>query len=68
MLLLSRRVGEKIIIGGDICITIVEVNGERVRVGITAPKSVRVDRQEVHQRRQQEVEFEFALGDLVGAS
>lgn len=54
MLLLSRRVGEKIIIAGDICITVVEVSGERVRVGISAPKSVRVDRQEVHERRQAE--------------
>jgi carbon storage regulator len=51
MLVLTRRVGEKIIIGDDISITIVEVSGERVRVGITAPRSVRVDRQEVHERR-----------------
>jgi carbon storage regulator len=56
MLLLSRRVGEKIMIAGDICITVVEVNGERVRVGITAPKSVRVDRHEVHERRQLETQ------------
>ena len=56
MLLLSRRVGEKIIIAGDICITVVEVNGERVRVGVTAPKSVRVDRDEVHRRRELEVQ------------
>ena len=62
MLLLSRRVGEKIIIAGDICITVVEVNGERVRVGVTAPKSVRVDRHEVHERRQLEMEsHEFDL-------
>ena len=60
MLLLSRRVGEKIIIAGDICITVVEVNGERVRVGVTAPKSVRVDRDEVHRRR----ELEVQAGDL----
>ena len=52
MLVLTRRVGEKIVISNDICITIVEVNGDRVRVGIEAPKSVRVDRHEVHVRRQ----------------
>ena len=51
MLVLTRRIGEKIVIGDDICVTIVEVTGERVRVGVTAPRHVRVDRQEVHQRR-----------------
>lgn len=52
MLVLTRRVGEKIIISDDICVTIVEVNGDRVRVGVEAPRSVRVDRHEVHVRRQ----------------
>jgi carbon storage regulator len=51
MLVLTRRIQEKIIIDGDICVTIVAVNGDRVRVGIEAPKSVSVDRQEVHDRR-----------------
>lgn len=59
MLLLSRRVGEQIIIAGDICITVVEVSGERVRVGVSAPKSVRVDRHEVHERRQAEMSDEI---------
>jgi carbon storage regulator len=52
MLVLTRRVGEKIVISDDICVTIVEVSGDRVRVGVEAPKSVRVDRHEVHVRRQ----------------
>ena len=52
MLVLTRRVGEKIIISDDICVTIVEVSGDRVRVGVEAPRSVRVDRHEVHVRRQ----------------
>jgi carbon storage regulator len=51
MLVLTRRTGETIIIGGNIQVTIVEVSGDRVRVGITAPKSIRVDRHEVHERR-----------------
>jgi len=51
MLVLTRRVGEKIVISDDICVTIVEVSGDRVRVGVEAPKSVRVDRHEVHVRR-----------------
>ncbi len=54
MLVLSRRVGEKIIISDDICVTVVEVSGDRVRLGVTAPRSVRVDRQEVYMRRQLE--------------
>lgn len=61
MLVLSRRVGEQIIIDGDICVTIVEVKGERVRVGITAPKSVRVDRHEVYLRREEECHAEMAV-------
>ncbi|MGE0759705.1 MAG: carbon storage regulator [Pirellulaceae bacterium] len=54
MLVLTRRAGEKIVISGNICIHIVNVCGERVRIGISAPSSVRIDREEVHQRRVQE--------------
>jgi carbon storage regulator len=53
MLVLTRRVGEEIIIANNIHITVVSVRGECVRLGIAAPPSVPVDRQEVHQRRQQ---------------
>jgi len=52
MLVLSRRVGEEIVIDGDIRITLVAVDGGRVRLGITAPEYVTVDRLEVHQRRE----------------
>jgi carbon storage regulator len=51
MLVLTRRVGEEIVIDGDIRITVTGVQGERVRIGVTAPASVRVDRREVHSRR-----------------
>jgi carbon storage regulator len=51
MLVLTRSVGEKIVIDGNIQVTVVAVNGNKVRVGIEAPAYVRVDRQEVHQRR-----------------
>lgn len=53
MLVLTRRVGEAIVIDGDIRITVALVQGEKVRLGITAPDWVRVDRQEVHDRRAQ---------------
>ncbi len=49
MLVLSRKVGEKIRIGDDIVIEIVELRGERIRVGITAPKEVPCHREEVFQ-------------------
>jgi carbon storage regulator len=52
MLVLTRRIGEEIVINGDIVVTITAVQGERVRVGISAPPFVPVDRQEVLARRQ----------------
>ena len=51
MLFLTRRVGEEIVIGGDIRVTVVAIKGDRVRIGVSAPDFVRVDRQEVHERR-----------------
>jgi carbon storage regulator len=51
MLVLSRRLGEEIVIDGHIRIVVVEVRGIRVRLGICAPPLVSVDRKEVHERR-----------------
>ena len=48
MLVLSRRIGESIIIGDDIVVTVLEVRGDVVRVGISAPRSIRVHREEVY--------------------
>lgn len=53
MLVLSRRVGEEIIINDNIRVTVVAVKGDRVRLGIVAPRDVTVDRSEVHERRMQ---------------
>lgn len=47
MLILTRRVGENVVIGDDIVISIVEVRGDAVRIGIEAPRSVSVHREEV---------------------
>jgi carbon storage regulator len=47
MLILSRKVNEKIMIGEDISISIIEIRGDQVRVGVNAPKAVKVFRQEV---------------------
>jgi carbon storage regulator len=51
MLVLTRNVGEKIIIDGNIEVTVVAVKGNKVRIGVAAPDYVRVDRQEIHERR-----------------
>ncbi len=51
MLVLTRRPGEEIVIDGNIRITVVSVKGDRIRIGIDAPPSVVVDRQEIHERR-----------------
>jgi carbon storage regulator len=47
MLILSRKVNEKIMIGEDISVSIIEVRGDQVRLGVDAPKTVKVFRQEV---------------------
>ena len=54
MLVLSRKKGEKIIIGDNITITVVEIRGDKVRLGIEAPREVPVNRQEVHEAIQRE--------------
>jgi carbon storage regulator len=54
MLVLSRQKDESIIIGDDVEITIVDVRGDKVRLGITAPKSVSIHRREVYDAIQRE--------------
>jgi carbon storage regulator len=51
MLVLSRRVGETVVIDGDIRVTVVAIHGDKVRLGFTAPEAVAVDREEIHRRR-----------------
>ena len=51
MLVLTRRIGEEIVIDGDIHVAVVGVAGGRVRLGITAPTYVPVDRKEIHDKR-----------------
>jgi carbon storage regulator len=55
MLILTRRVGETLMVGNDITVTIVAVRGRQVRIGINAPRDVSVHREEVHKsiRREQ---------------
>jgi len=54
MLILTRRLGETLIIGPSIRVTVVGIKGNQVRIGIDAPKSVRVHRQELYERLQRD--------------
>lgn len=54
MLVLSRQKDESIIVGDDVQITIVDVRGDKVRLGITAPKSISVHRKEIYEAIQKE--------------
>jgi carbon storage regulator len=50
MLVLERRRDERIMIGDDITIRVIEIRGDKVRLGIEAPKEIRVDREEIRRR------------------
>jgi len=54
MLILTRRVGETLVIGDQVTITVLGVKGNQVRVGINAPKDVAVHREEIYQRIQRD--------------
>ncbi|OOF70381.1 carbon storage regulator CsrA [Rodentibacter caecimuris] len=52
MLILTRKVGETVLIGDDISITVLSIRGSQVKLGVNAPKDVSVHREEIYQRIQ----------------
>ena len=54
MLILTRRVGETVMIGDEVTVTVLGVKGNQVRVGVNAPKDVAVHREEIYERIQRE--------------
>lgn len=54
MLILTRRVGETVMIGDEIAVTVLGVKGNQVRIGVTAPRTVSVHRQEIYERIRKE--------------
>jgi carbon storage regulator len=59
MLILTRRVGESLMIGEEVTVTVLGVKGNQVRIGVAAPKTVSVHREEI---------FERIKGDILGGS
>jgi carbon storage regulator len=56
MLILTRRVGETLMIGNDVTVTVLGVKGNQVRIGINAPKTIAVHREEIYERVKREQE------------
>ena len=54
MLILTRRVGETLMIGDDVAVTVLGVKGNQVRIGVKAPKDVTVHREEIYERIREE--------------
>ena len=65
MLILTRRVGESLIIGDDVTVTVLGVKGNQVRIGVDAPKNVSVHREEIYERIQKEKQGDNP-GEAVG--
>lgn len=67
MLILTRRVGETLMIGDDVTVTVLGVKGNQVRIGVNAPRDIAVHREEIYERIKREKEAQAAAqqGDVV---
>jgi carbon storage regulator len=65
MLILTRRVGETVMIGNEVTVTVLGVKGNQVRIGVNAPKDVAVHREEIYERIKREEDHDSRPGASV---
>jgi carbon storage regulator len=65
MLILTRRVGETVMIGNEVTVTVLGVKGNQVRIGVNAPKDVAVHREEIYERIKREEDQETRSGATI---
>jgi carbon storage regulator len=64
MLILTRRVGETVMIGNEVTVTVLGVKGNQVRIGVNAPKDVAVHREEIYERIKREEDLDSRPGSV----